>query len=62
VAGVRGAAKVLFTREGGEIFELTEDHGALIQLLLVAPGKAKVNSELLSALLQQSLEIAQFGG
>src|SRR5579863_4356849 len=62
MAGLRGAAEVLLARERGEIFELTEDHSALIQLLLVAPDKVKVNSELLSAWLPRRLEIAQFGG
>jgi len=31
VAGVRGAAKMLFARKRHEIFELTEDHDALFR-------------------------------
>ena len=40
VAGVRGAAKVLFARERCEIFELTEDHGALSRRLSWRPPKS----------------------
>ena len=39
VAGVRGAAEMLFARERGEIFELTEDHDALSRRLSWRPAK-----------------------
>ena len=39
VAGVRGAAKMLFSRERREIFELTEHHDALSRRLSWRPAK-----------------------